>query len=202
MGKDDPTRAPEPQESSADLLGGPAGEVSPNDADEESKWWIDRGPKKREANAAEGEQTGIIERWAFELLKDYHQERALKNIVNINQRAIAEFDAGGKRWGYMSLGVGRFPQKRLNHIREGLRIPRYAKALILDAGYSVRFLITGDPAGEKVVDINFTETPSMDYWVNNELVEERLFSSIEEALRKLRQALHRYLRRSRFSLTL
>ena len=202
MGKDEPRGGREQQEPQGDLPDGPLGDGSQGETEEESKWWIDRGPKKKEAGAAEGEQKGIIERWAFELLKDYQQERALKNIVNINQRAIVGFDAEGKRWGYVSLGVGRFPQKRLNHIREALRIPRYAKTLIIDAGYSVRFLITGDPPGEKVVEINFTEAPSMDYWINNELVEERLFNSIDDALRRLRQALHRYLRKSRFSLTL
>jgi len=199
MEKDESTRAPEPGNELREAL---PGQINRNEAEEESKWWIDRGPKKREANVAEEGQKGIIERWAFELLKDYQQERALKNIVNINQHALAELDAGGKRWGYVSLGVGRFPQKRLNHIREALRIPRYARAVVIDAGYSVRLLVTGDPPGERVVDINFTEAPSMDYWVNNELIEERLFNSVDEALRRLRQSLHRYLRKSRFNPTL
>lgn len=197
MSKEDPTRA----SASDEPEHGPGGD-RPEGAgriEEEIKWWIERGPKKREADAAEPLQKGIVEGWAFELLKDYQQERALKNIVNINQRAMAEFDAEEKKWGYVSLGVGRFPQKKLNHIREGLRIPRYAKALILDAGYSVRILITGEPPGEKIVDINFTEAPSVDYWVNSELIEERLFGSIDEALRRLRHGLHRYLRKTGFS---
>jgi hypothetical protein len=54
-------------------------------------------------------------------------------------------------------------------------------------------LITGEPVGEKFIDINFTEAPSLDYWVKGELMEERLFSNIEEALRKLRSSLHGYL---------
>jgi len=170
-------------------------------SDDEIKWWIDRGPKKEVANV-EPVQQGLIESWAIELLKDYRQERALQNIVDINQRALAEFDAEEKKWGYVSLGVGRFPQKRLNYICEALRIPRYAKVLVIDAGYSVRFLITGEPSGERVVDINFTESPSMDYWVNNQLIEERLFGSVDEALKRLRHALHRYVRRSTVTLTL
>ena len=170
-------------------------------SEDEIKWWIDRGPKKEVANA-EPAQQGLIESWAIELLKDYRQERALQNIVDINKRVLAEFDAEEKQWGYLSLGVGRFPQKRLNYIREALRIPRYAKALVIDAGYSVRFLITGEPSGERVLDINFTESPSMDYWVNNELIEERLFGSVDEALKRLRHALHRYVRRSTVTLPL
>ena len=201
MATEDPRQPAEPNQPGSDRSGDLSEDIASNEADEESKWWIDRGPKKKEAGTTEPGQKGIIERWAFELLKDYQQERALKNIVDINRRVIEEFDAGGKKWGYVSLGVGRFPQKKLTHIREGLRIPRYAKALVIDAGYSVRLLITGDPPGEKVVDVNFTEAPSMDYWINNELIEERLFASVDEALRRLRQSLHRYLRKGRFSLT-
>lgn len=205
----------------ADRPENPAGERSPDESeafeetgegtanasgkepqsDDEIKWWIDRGPKKEAANA-EPTQEGLIESWAIELLKDYRQERALQNIVDINQRALAEFDAEEKKWGYVSLGVGRFPPKRLNYIREALRIPRYAKVLVIDAGYSVRLLITGEPSGERVVDINFTEAPSMDYWVNNQLIEERLFGSVDEALKRLRHALHRYVRRSTVTLPL
>jgi len=206
---EDPTPTPEakPPSEVADTGAAEAASDRPadvhskeGDGDEETKWWIDRGPKKE---AAKGEvQKGLIERWAIELLKDYRQERALQNIVDINQRALAEFNAEEKKWGYVSLGVGRFPQKRLNHIREGLRIPRYAKTLVIDAGYSVRLLITGEPPGEKVVDINFTEAPSMDYWIDNELIDERLFGSVEEALRRLRHSLHRYLRKSTVTLPL
>ena len=183
------------RDSSADVS------TTESQSDEEVKWWIDRGLKKAAANA-EPAQKGLIESWAIELLKDYRQERALQNIVDINRRVLAEFDAEEKKWGYVSLGVGRFPQNRLNYIREALRIPRYAKVLVIDAGYSVRFLITGEPSGERVVDINFTESPSMDYWVSNELIEERLFGSVDEALKRLRHALHRYVRKSTVSLPL
>jgi len=54
-------------------------------------------------------------------------------------------------------------------------------------------LITGHPVGERLMDINFTEVPSLDYWVNGELVEERLFANFDEVLRKLRPGLDRYL---------
>jgi hypothetical protein len=50
--------------------------------------------------------------------------------------------------------------------------------------------------GERYIDINFTEVPSLDYWVKGELVEEKLFSNIDEALKKVRPSLHSYLSRS------
>jgi hypothetical protein len=43
------------------------------------------------------------------------------------------------------------------------------------------------------MDLNFTEGPSLDYWVDGELVEEKLFSSVEQTLKRLRGSLHAYL---------
>ena len=162
---------------------------------QEVKWWIDTGAK-RQQEADERVPTGVIERWAFELLKDYRQERALQNIVDINGQVLRELGTNEDRWVYVSLGVGEFPVKRLNYIKDSLRLPRYARALAIDAGYSIRVLITGNPPGEKVLDINFTEAPSLDYWTNNELIEEQMFRSIEDALKRLRNSIHRYLRKS------
>ena len=162
---------------------------------QEVKWWIDTG-NKQQSETDERVPKGVIERWAFDLLKDYRQERALQNIVDINGQVLRELGNNEERWVYVSLGVGEFPPKRLNYIKDSLRIPRYARALAIDAGYSIRVLITGNPPGEKVLDINFTEAPSMDYWINRELIEEQMFRSIEDALKRLRNSIHRYLRKS------
>ena len=174
---------------------------SPEPADsggavQEVKWWIDTGTKRQQEEGGQREPKGVIERWAFELLKDYRQERALQNIVDINGQILRELSSNEDRWVYLSLGVGEFPRKRLDYIKDSLRMPRYARALAIDAGYSIRVLMTGNPRGDKVLDINFTESPSMDYWINGELVEEQMFRSIEDALKRLRNSIHRYLRKS------
>src|SRR6266498_2528543 len=41
---------------------------------EETKWWIDRGPVKERDKSAEPIK-GIIEKWAYELLKNYGQDQ-------------------------------------------------------------------------------------------------------------------------------
>lgn len=166
----------------------------PDPAIQETKWWIDTGIQRGQ-EPAEREPKGVIERWAFELLKDYRQERALQNIVDINGQVLRELGNNDGRWVHVSLGVGEFPARRLNHIKDALRIPRYARALAIDAGYSVRILVTGDPRGEKLLDINFTESPSLDYWINGELMEEQTYRSIDDALKRLRNSVHRYLRK-------
>jgi hypothetical protein len=159
---------------------------------EEVKWWIDRGPvKEREKESHLGR--GIIEKWTYELLKDYKQEQAVRNVVDINPRTLKELAAAPLGWSYSSLEVGAYPENALAKIKSGLSLPPNARALIIDAGYSVRLLITGEPVGERVVDVNFTEAPSLDYWVENELIDERLFASVDDALKKLRGALPNYL---------
>ena len=159
---------------------------------EELKWWIDRGPvKEREKHTGLG--AGIIEKWVYGLLKDYHQEQAVRNVVDINTRLLRDVSLKPGEWVYHSLGVGTYPVKRLNKIKGSLQLPPSARGLLIDAGYSLRVLITGEPAGERLLDINFTDAPSLDYWLGGELIEERLFSNVDEALKRLRGALSRYL---------
>lgn len=167
---------------------------------EEVKWWIDRGPVKQREKEREKERDketplgrGIIENWIYEMLKDYKQEQAVRNVVDINPRTLKEISVPAGEWQYISLGVGNYPANGLAKIKSSFPLPANARGLIIDAGYSVRVLITGEPVGERLLDINFTEAPSLDYWVENELVEERLFSNVDDALKRLRVNLLNYI---------
>jgi hypothetical protein len=154
---------------------------------EETKWWIDRGPvKEREKPAV---VKGIIEQWAIELLKGYNQDLAAKNLVDINSKILGSLAVGAGEWGYYSLDVGTYPSDKLGKIKGGLPLPPGARAIIIDAGYSIRVVITGEPVGERYVDINFTDSPSADYWVKGQLVHEQVFSNVSEALKRIKPAL-------------
>jgi hypothetical protein len=159
---------------------------------EETKWWIDRGPvKEREKPAAPVK--GIIEKWAYELLKNYNQDQAAKNLVDINSKILGSLSVAAGEWAYYSLDVGTFPPDKLAKIRSGLPLPPQTRGIVIDAGYSLRIVITGEPVGERYVDINFTDAPSLDYWVNGQLIEERVFSNVGEALRRIKPDLADYL---------
>jgi len=159
---------------------------------EETKWWIDRGPvKEREKPAAPVK--GIVEKWAYELLKGYNQDLAMKNLVDINPKMLRELSVDSGQWGYFSLDVGNYPPEKLAKIKNSLPLPAGTRGIVIDAGYSVRVVITGEPIGERYVDINFTDAPSLDYWVNGQLVEEKVFSNVGEALKRIRPMLQRYL---------
>lgn len=163
---------------------------------EETKWWIDRRPvKEREKSTAPVK--GIIEKWAFELLKNYNQDEAAKNLVDINQKIFRGLTIAPGEWGYYSLEIGTYPTERLAKIKSGLPLPPGCRGIVIDAGYSVRVIITGEPVGERYVDINFVGAPSLDYWVGGQLIEERVFSNVGEALKRIRPDLPAYLNRPR-----
>jgi hypothetical protein len=167
-----------------------------NDKDqqfEETKWWIDRGPVKEREKSA-GPAKGIVEQWATQLLKGYNQDLAAKNLVDINAKILNSLSVGAGEWTYYSLDAGAYPQDKLEKIKTGLPLPAGARGIFIDAGYSLRVVMTGEPIGERYIDINFTEAPSLDYWLNGQLVEERVFSNVGEALRRIRPDLDRYLK--------
>jgi len=89
--------------------------------------------------------------------------------------------------------VGTYPPEKLVKIKSGLPLPAGTRGVIIDAGYSVRIVITAEPIGQRYVDINFTDAPSLDYWVNGQLVDEQVFSNVGEALRRIRADLPGYL---------
>jgi hypothetical protein len=161
---------------------------------EETKWWIDRGPVKEREKPAAAPVKGIVERWAYDLLKNYNQDQAAKNLVDINNKILHNLAIGPGEWGYYSLEIGTYPLERLNKIKSGLPLPSGARGVVVDAGFSVRVIITGEPVGARFIDINFTAAPSLDYWVNGQLVEERLFANMGEALKRIRVDLADYLR--------
>ena len=159
---------------------------------EETKWWIDRRPVKERDKSAEPVK-GIIEKWAVDLLKNYNQDEAAKNLVDINQRIFKGLTIAPGEWGYYSLEIGTYPAERLAKIKSSLPLPAGTRGIVIDAGFSVRVIITGEPVCARYVDINFLDAPSLDYWVNGQLIEERVFSNLGEALKRIRPDLPSYL---------
>ena len=160
---------------------------------EETKWWIDRGPAVKEREKTAAPEKGIIEKWAYELLRNYNQDQAAKNLVDINAKLLHGLAVPTGEWGYYSLEIGNYPPEKLSKIKNGLFLPPGTRGLVIDAGYSVRVMITAEPVGERYVDINFTDAPSLDYWLRGQLVEERVYSNVGEALKRIRSELPRYL---------
>ena len=97
---------------------------------EETKWWIDRGPvKEREKPPVAGK--GIIENWAYELLKNYNQDQAAKNLVDINAKLLNGMSVQSGEWGYYSLEVGAYPPEKLAKIKSGLALPAGTRGIVI-----------------------------------------------------------------------
>jgi hypothetical protein len=64
---------------------------------EETKWWIDRGPVKEREKPAAAPVKGIIEKWAYDLLKNYNQDQAAKNLVDINSKILSGLAVAPRR---------------------------------------------------------------------------------------------------------
>ena len=169
-----------------------------NSAFDETKWWIDRGPAVKEREKGATPEKGIIEKWAYDLLKNYNQDQAAKNLVDINAKLLQELANAAGDWGYYSLEIGTYPPEKLAKIKAGLPLPPHSRGIVIDAGYSVRIIITAEPPGSRYVDINFTDQPSLDYWVNGQLVGERIDSNIGEALKRIRADLPHYINPQKF----
>lgn len=169
-----------------------------NPAFDETKWWIDRGPAVKEREKTATPEKGIIEKWAYNLLKNYNQDQAAKNLVEINSKLLHGLGTGPGDWGYYSLEIGTYPPEKLAKIKAGLPLPPNSRGLVIDAGYSVRIIITAEPPGSRYVDINFTDQPSLDYWVDGQLVGERVYSNVGEALKRIRADLSGYINPQKF----
>src|SRR6478672_7247469 len=80
---------------------------------EETKWWIDRGPVKEREKPAAAPVKGIIEKWAYDLLKNYNQDQAAKNLVDINSKILNGLAVGPGEW-ILLFGNRRLPGRKTN----------------------------------------------------------------------------------------
>ena len=66
-------------------------------------------------------------------------------------------------------------------------LPIGTRGIVIDAGFFRPVIITGEPVGERYIDINFCRRAiALDYWVRlGQLIEERVFSNVGEALKRI-----------------
>jgi hypothetical protein len=85
------------------------------------------------------------------------------------------------------------PQADLERMKQRLPLPRGARGVIVDCGRAVRFILTGDPIGERILEFTLGEECSFDCWVRGDWVREELFNGLDDALRKARPYVRQYL---------
>lgn len=163
----------------------------------EDRWWVDTGGQRDRRGAAAPAERGrpIVGERLFAVGRDFDQERALAHLVDDNLRLIQEADPPAGAWGYLALTEERSPPERIEKARRRLRLPKWARGVLVDSGASLRAIATGTPEGERIVELRLGPSPSLDAWAGGEWVRERVFRGRDRALREGGRLIVRYLRR-------
>ncbi len=147
-----------------------------------NRWWIDQG-KSRERAPRRQPNENLAGASFFRVGIGYDQETARSRLTDLNLKLLAEGDPPRDGWGYLQMTEERFPQRRFEQIQRAVPLAPGVRALAVDSGVSIRVILTGDPPGERLLELRFGDESSFDAWVRGEWMEEALFRRFPEALR-------------------
>jgi hypothetical protein len=85
------------------------------------------------------------------------------------------------------------PEAKVERVKAALRLPPGSRGVLVDSGDSLRAILTGEPVGERVIEIRLGEESSFDAWVQGEWVYEHLFRDLADALRRAPALVREYL---------
>ncbi len=167
----------------------------------ENRWWVDSGAKKDRGGGGRApaeppaDGTGpIIGKRFFDVGAGFDQDRAQKQLTDSNLNLIREANPSEGTWAYMCMIEDKSPPERLAKVKRMLRLPKWARGVLVDAGTSIRAIATGDPVGENIVELTLGSQSSFDAWAHGEWVREKVFRNRERALREGSRLLVRYLK--------
>ena len=164
----------------------------------ENRWWVDTGKAKersreRERAAAEGGRPPVGSKF-FDIGYEFDQEVARTRLTDLNIKLLEEARPAPGEWALLRMVPNEsVPPAELERMKRRLPLPGSARGVIVDSGRSARFIVTGDPIGERILEFTLGEECSFDCWIRGDWVREELFSSLDDALRKARPYLARYL---------
>jgi hypothetical protein len=156
----------------------------------ENRWWVDQGKDGQPLERPPAQfgngffRTGV----------GFEQDRAQRRLTDLNLKWFDEAKPEPGAWAVLHLVERqRFPPQRLDKIRKALPLPPRGRGILVDSGDSIRAIITGDPIGERLVEVRLGAESSFDAWVRGEWVREALFRSFDEGLRRTPGLVREYL---------
>ena len=155
------------------------------------KWWVDKTGVDKAPEAKP--LPGPVGSKFFAVGRDFDQEKARERLSDANLKLIEAASPAEGDWGYAQLADTAYPDRELERIKKLVALPPYARGVIVDCGRSVRLLVTGTPAGERLLELTLGEEPSFDCWIRSEWVGEAAFKDAERALMALRGYIEQYL---------
>jgi len=198
--KRDPAADPEPERDPA--AGPEGGPVSPQVGEAvpsvENRWWVDGGSHRdRQAKAvprADSDAPPIVGPLFFAVGKGFDQDRARANLTDSNVNLIREANPAEGTWGYLPMTEERSSPELLEKVRRALKLPKWARGVLVDSGTSIRAIASGTPVGDSIVELSLGSSPCLDAWAKGEWVREKVFRNRDRALREGGRLLVRYLR--------
>jgi len=165
---------------------------SDNQADSRvtDRWWVETAPKQRPKETRPAGPAGTS---FFTVAHDFEQDRARDRLTDNNLKLLQMANPPEGGWGYVQLADHKFPARELDRIKQLINLPAYARAAIIDSGRTIRILATGNPVGERILDLTLGDAPSFDCWIDGEWVREATFDGVKAAVKAFRRFLADYL---------
>jgi hypothetical protein len=159
----------------------------------QNRWWVDTDKGSDAAKASPRVLPPIGSRF-FDIGYDFDQEHAKRRLTDLNLKFLDEGRPKPNEWQLIRMVPHEaVPSEHLESLKRRVPLPPGARGVIVDSGRSVRFIITGDPVGERVLEFTLGEESSFDCWIRGEWVREELFRDLEDALRHAQPFVTRYL---------
>jgi len=165
----------------------------------ENRWWVDGNTSaKRRGPTPPGERETppIVGERMFGVGRGFDQDRAKARLTDANLHLLREGNPPEDGWAYLPMTDQLSSKDFLERVKSSIRLPRGSRGVLVDSGNSLRAIVTGQPFGERVVEITLGDDASLDVWVRGEWTTERVFRSRERALREASQLVARHLRPS------
>lgn len=160
----------------------------------ENRWWVDTGKPTEPAKVVPKAERPPIGSKFFDIGYEFDQEHAKQRLTDLNLKLLEEGAAQADEWRLLRMVPNEsVPAAQVERIKRRLPLPPGARGVIVDSGRSVRFVMTGDPIGERVLEFTLGEESSFDCWIRGDWVREELFRDLDDALRKARPYVEQYL---------
>lgn len=158
------------------------------------RWWVDSDETKAAATAAVNRDRPPIGSRFFDIGYEFDQERAKHRLTDVNLKLLDEAKPAPNEWRVLRMVANEsVPAREIERIKRRLPLPPGARGVIVDSGRSARFVLTGDPVGERVLEFTLGEASSFDCWIRGDWVREESFRDLDDALRRARRIVFQYL---------
>lgn len=158
------------------------------------RWWVDTGDKKqRERAPAKPAEKPTVGSRFYRSGIGFDQEVARTRLTDLNLKLLQEANPAPGEWGYVRLADKPHREQNRLRILDQVKLPPYARGVVVDCGRTLRLLVTGTPLGERLLELTLGEPPSFDAWIGADWVRERVFRDQRSALGALRRYIPEFL---------